>query len=214
MKKEACVSTLAQEREAAITMLFGFAKKTLAREGVTDASLQSIENELAQLAAQKHFFSIEEFPASTTEGGIALYQLRVLEDNSLALYLNVLQPDKQSKPHNHKTWATIAAVEGEELNRIYRRRDDGSDPTRADLEVAREITVQPGNSTHFMPEDIHSIHGKGTDTIRHLHMYGCPLDKLSGREGFDLETGAVVNYNNNYMTPAIIPTARGVGAVE
>lgn len=205
------VSTLAQEREAAITKLFNFAKKTLARDGVTDSSLQNIENELAQLAMQKHIFSLEEFPASTKEDGIALYQLRVLDDDLLALYLNVLQPGKQSKPHNHKTWATIAAVEGAETSRVYRRLDDGSDPVRAHLEVEREVVVQPGSSIHLMPEDIHSIHGQDTGIIRHLHMYGCSLEKLTGRQGFDLETGEIVNYNKSYMVPSIILAGLSAG---
>jgi len=193
-----------QARKAAIDELFRFAQTTLAQDGVTPASLQRIEQALARLAARKPLFDPQEFPAAPAEGNVALYQLRVQEDEALALYLNVLQPGQQTRPHNHKTWAAIAAIEGQELNRVYRRCDDGSEPTRAALEIVREVTVEPGRSISFMPEDIHSIHGQGTDTIRHLHMYGRPLDKLDQREGFDLQTGEVVSYNKNYMTPAII----------
>jgi len=193
-----------QARKAVIDELFDFAQTTLAHDGVTPASLQRLEEALARLAARQSLFDAQEFPAAPVEGNVALYQLRVQEDEALALYLNVLQPGQQTRPHNHKTWAVIAAVEGQELNRVYKRCDDGSDPTRATLEVVREITVEPGRSISFMPEDIHSIHGQGSGIIRHLHMYGRPLEKLSQREGFDLQTGEVVSYNKNYMTPAII----------
>jgi len=193
-----------QARRAAIDDLFNFAQTTLAQDGVTPASLQRIEAALARLAARHSLFDPQEFPAAPAAGNVALYQLRVQDDDALALYLNVLQPGQQTQPHNHKTWAVIPAIAGQELNRVYRRCDDGSDPTRATLEVVREVTVEPGRSISFMPEDIHSIHGHGSGIIRHLHMYGCPLDKLTQREGFDLQTGAVVSYNKNYMTPPII----------
>jgi len=208
MQENPCTSNVSaqqvQDRRVAIDDLFNFVQTTLVQDGVTPASLQRIEQALARLAARKALFDPQEFPASPADGNVALYQLRVQEDETLALYLNVLQPGQQTQPHNHKTWAVIAAVEGQELNRVYRRCDDGSDSTRAMLEVVREVTVEPGRSISFMPEDIHSIHGQGTDIIRHLHMYGRPLDKLDQREGFDLQTGAVVSYNKNYMTPAII----------
>jgi len=193
-----------QVRKLAIDGLFDFAQQTLAHAGVTPSSLHRIEQALAALAARRSLFDVQDFPAVTGSNGKALYQLRVQDDDALALYLNVLQPGQQTRPHNHKTWAAIAAIEGQELNRVYRRCDDGTEPMWAALEIVREVTVEPGRSISFMPEDIHSIHGQGGEVIRHLHMYGCPLDKLSAREGFDLQTGQVVNYNKNYMTPAII----------
>jgi hypothetical protein len=47
----------------------------------------------------------------------------------------------------------------------------------------------------FLPEDIHSIHVVGDQPTLHFHLYGQPLETLSGRIGVKLETGEVVNYN-------------------
>jgi len=197
--------TAKAELRRLIDALFADVGALLAREGVASASLRCVESMLAALAARADLFPESRFPPSAEPDGIALYQLGLAgAGESLALYLNVLRPGKQSRPHDHTTWAAIAAVQGRELNRVYRRRDDGSDPQRAELELAREIVVRPGTTISFLPDDIHSIHGQEGESIRHLHLYGRPLDRLTERKGYDLETGEVVNYNRSYMTPAIV----------
>ena len=35
----------------------------------------------------------------------------------------------------------------------------------------------------------------------HFHLYGQPLETLSGRIGIDLATGEIVNYNATQMKP-------------
>ena len=54
-------------------------------------------------------------------------------DGRFAMYLLALNPGNETKPHDHTTWAVVTAVEGQELNRVYRRTDDGSDPERCTL---------------------------------------------------------------------------------
>jgi len=192
-------------RHVAVKALMSKVQAIMAANDLTRATLAKVEGALDVLACTPGLFDPAEYPASTDPGGIALYQIHVEPNNGLALYLNVLQPGKSSKPHNHTTWAAIAALQGQETNQFYRRIDDGSVPGRAILEAERTVVVQPGTTVSLLPDDIHSIHGRGIDVIRHLHLYGRPLDQLDGRLGFDLEAGTVVNYNANYMTPTIIP---------
>ena len=93
----------------------------------------------------------------------------------------------------------FVALEGEELNRVYRRTDDGTDPERATLDIEREVVVRPGTPIAFLPEDIHSIHVSGSAPTLHFHLYGRPLETLSGRLGYELDTGRVVRYNTTHM---------------
>lgn len=40
----------------------------------------------------------------------------------------------------------------------------------------------------------------GNTPTRHFHLYGRALETLTGRVGYDLPTGRVLNYNRNYMS--------------
>jgi predicted metal-dependent enzyme (double-stranded beta helix superfamily) len=171
-------------------------------QGVTRASLDAIRAELMQLAAQEHLFPSAEFPPPPNgEKGSNRYAMQMDEDGRFALYLNALNPGNSTKPHDHTTWAVVVAVDGQELNKVYDRVDDGSDPERCEMRVREEIMVEPGRGICLMPEDIHSIHTTGTVPTRHLHMYGLALEKLDGRRAFDDQTGQVSYYNKNFLKP-------------
>ena len=81
--------------------------------------------------------------------------------------------------------------------------DDPSSPLADEARVRLgELTVQPGTSINFLPEDIHSIHVVGNEPTLHFHLYGQPLETLSGRIGVEPETGRVVNYNATQFKPS------------
>jgi len=171
-------------------------------EGITRASLEKIKAELLALAAQSHLFPTSEFPPPPPgEKAGRRYLLQEDADHRFALYLNALNPGNETKPHDHTTWASIVAVEGQELNRLYDRVDDGRTEGKATLKLRAEVMVEPGNGIAFMADDIHSIHTTGTVPTRHLHMYGLALEKLENRVGYDIEAGTVVPYNRNFMAP-------------
>lgn len=174
------------------------------------AALAAVAERLEALAAQPGLFTRADFPppAPLADGGAGVgasirYRLNPDDgDGGIALYLNSINPGKTTIPHNHDTWAVIVAVEGEEQNRVYRRTDDGRDPGRARLVLAQEVTVRPGTPIAFLPEDIHSIAVTGTQPTLHFHLYGRPLETLTGRIGIDLATGDVLDYNATQFTPS------------
>ncbi|WP_349607094.1 MULTISPECIES: cysteine dioxygenase family protein [Cupriavidus] len=169
-------------------------------------TLASISTRLQALASQRTLFTHEDFPppsAAEGSGASTRYRLNPADgDDGIALYLNAINPGKTTIPHNHDTWAVIVAVEGREHNRVYRRTDNGQEPGVARLELVQELTVEPGTSIAFLPDDIHSIHVLGDTPTLHFHLYGRPLETLTGRYGVRLETGEIVNYNATQMQPS------------
>ena len=191
-------------RAAAVAATIDRIRAIEAEHGVTRPALEKIRAEMMKLAAQEHLFPSATFPPPPNgEKGSNRYLLQEDPGNRFALYMNALNPGNSTKPHDHTTWAVVVAVDGQELNKVYERLDDGSDPDRCELRVREEIMVEPGRGICLMPEDIHSIHTTGDRPTRHLHMYGLALEKLDNRKGYDPETGEVVPYNSNFMKPTL-----------
>lgn len=197
---------VAAQRRAAVDQALDDVRAIAATQPFDRAVLARITARLEQLASLTALFTRADFPPPAIDervGASTRYRLNPGDgDDGVALYLNSINPGKTSIPHNHTTWATIVAVEGQEENRVYRRTDDGSDPAVATLELDREVTVQPGTSIGFLADDLHSIHVIGEQPTLHFHLYGRPLETLSQRIGVNLATGAVVNYNATQMTPS------------
>lgn len=189
-------------RSAAVAATMDRVKAIARSQGVTRASLDAIKAEMLALAAHEPLFPAAEFPPPPAgETGAKRYLLQEEPDGQFAVYLLALNPGNASKPHDHTTWAVVVSVEGQELNRVYRRVDDASVPGKARLELAREVVVAPGQGIALMPEDIHSIHTEGTRPTRHLHVYGLALERLDRRQGFDMDAGTVQPYNKAFMQP-------------
>lgn len=189
------------ERKRAIDDTIADIKAIAAGDGISYESLDKIAVRLKALAAQRALFPETEFPppASRDAEASTRYLLHKDADDTFALYLNSINPGKNTVPHNHTTWAVIVAVDGEELNRVYKRLDDGSDDEHVVVELDREVVVAPGAAhVAFLSDDIHSIHVEGDHSTRHFHLYGLALERLTERVGYDLENKKVINYNRNF----------------
>lgn len=193
---------IAAARAAAVAATLDRIRAIEKAQGVTRASLDAIKAEMLELSAHEKLFPTAEFPPLPAgEKGSQRYLLQEDPGGRFAMYMLALNPGNSTKPHDHTTWAVVAAVEGQELNRVYRRADDGSVPGHCRLELAREVVVEPGTGIALMPEDIHSIHTTGDRSTRHLHVYGMALEKLDQRLAYDQETGVVKPYNSSFMQP-------------
>jgi len=191
-------------RSAAVSVAMDRVKAIERSQGVTRPALEAIMAEMMTLAEQQQLFPAAEFPPPPAgEKGSKRYLMQEDPDGRFALYLLALNPGNATKPHDHTTWAVVTAVEGQELNRVYRRTDDGAVPGQARLEMVREVMVEPGRGIALMPDDIHSIHTTGSTTTRHLHVYGLALERLNRRQGFDPEAGTVQPYNQAFMKPTV-----------
>jgi predicted metal-dependent enzyme (double-stranded beta helix superfamily) len=191
------------ENRAAVIEEFLQQIRAIHQRGVDRAALVEIVTLLEGLTERRDLFNFEAFPAPVPGQGSTAFRYRLNDDGDTpTLYLNSLLPGKNTIAHNHETWAVISAIEGQEINYVYGRSDDGSDPKVARLHLEKEVIVQPGTSIAFLGEDLHGIRVEGEQPTLHFHLYGLPLESLNGRYGVEAD-GRVLNYNASQMAPSI-----------
>jgi predicted metal-dependent enzyme (double-stranded beta helix superfamily) len=172
--------TIARERARAIDAALGRIRELEHDLGVTRAGVEAISKVLLELAAGEELFPPASFPLA--DPGPAqrprFYRLAEDPDHRFALYANASRGGVDSPVHNHTTWAVVVGIRGEELNRFYRRNDDG-------VEQTGERSVGRGTAVAMLPDDLHSIHIHGDEPVLNLHMYGLGLEQLHERRFFD-----------------------------
>lgn len=181
------MTSINDSRDQAVETLFADVQTMLNDHTLNRGLLTEIRDKLIALAGQFSLWSEDDFPQSKGDTLHARYL--VAQAGDLTLYLNVMRPGNRTPPHNHTTWACIAAVSGDEQNYLYERLDDASVTGKAELRQSAHITVSPGSGVALMPADIHHVEIVGDQAIRHLHLYGRPLESLDERLSFDMAAG-------------------------
>ena len=181
------MTSINDTRDRATDTLIADVQSILDERSLDQDSLAQIKAKLIDIAGQATLWSEFDFPQS--EGERLHVRYFVAQAGELTLYLNVMKPGNKTPPHNHTTWACIAAVAGEEQNYFYERLDDGSSAGKAELRQTTHVTVAPGTGVAMMPDDIHHVEIVGDQAIRHLHLYGRPLEALDQRLSFDMAAG-------------------------
>jgi len=177
-------------RQAAVEAAVADIHALAAGNEVTPDALSQIKERLMALAAQADLFPEADFPPPSADAKITANVYRVAEDDDhrFALYVQSARGTLDTPAHNHTTWAVIAGIQGEELNRLY----DRTPGNRA--RQMGELVVKKGRAVAFMPDDLHSIHVDGSETVINFHMYGKALDHLHEREFFHEESGEWRNF--------------------
>lgn len=159
-------------------------RRVVALAGVNRAALADIQAILGRLAARRDLLTCERFALPPGQISV-LHTLGTDMECGCTLYANRSDGGLASPPHDHNTWAVIAAVHGTEFNRLYRRETlaDGSERVSA----GREIALKEGASIALMPQDVHSIRVEPGTRLLNLHLYGAAMDRQSGRRRFDAQ---------------------------
>lgn len=183
------MTAIAQTRRQSVDALLSETRAALAGRPLDRSVIADIKESLIRLAGQRAYWDDPAYP--DPEGDERQSRFLIAQDSpdGLSLYLNVMRPGKKIPPHNHTTWACIAAVIGDEQNYLYDRLDDGAAPGKAEIRRTAHVEVKPGTGIALMPDDIHHVEISGSAPIRHLHFYGRPLENLTERLTFDPEAG-------------------------
>ena len=177
--------SLNQERKEAICSTIDNIRMIESEYGVTKPGLAEILKQLQGLATRVEWFSEDEFPAPDLDAAESSHVYRISEDpndHRFALYVQSARAPTSTPPHNHDTWAVIAGINGNELNRFYRATEEG-------VEVVGSHVVQAGTGVTLLPDDLHSIHITDEGCVINFHMYGLGLEYLTKRQYYDRKSG-------------------------
>lgn len=104
-------------------------------------------------------------------------------------------PGDNAKAHNHDTWGMVGVIENEIQETRFRRKDDGSRPDYAELEVAAVLKNKAGMVSCLVSpnDDIHEMNNvTGRDTVE-IHVYGKDLTDMP-RLRFDVASKSVKTF--------------------
>ena len=157
----------------------------VASETETEAITDRIKPLALKLASDPGWFE-DKYRYTDPDQGVGLHLLHEEDNHDLAVFAIAWAPGRGVDAHNHKTWAVVSGIEGQEHETTYSRRDDGSKPGFADLVATNEETLYPGTAVCCHPEDIHSVINNGDKVAVSLHTYGRHLNH-TGRSTFDVQ---------------------------
>jgi predicted metal-dependent enzyme (double-stranded beta helix superfamily) len=158
--------------------------RTIVAKETDPVKITDLVAPLAKKFAQSPGWFRPEYRECDAEQGFGVHMLHEEPNHDLAVFLVSWLPSRGTAPHNHKTWAVVVGMEGEEKEISYDRLDDGATPGHADLKRGGEQVITAGEITRCYPEHIHSVWNVGKNVSMSLH--GRHIN-YTGRSEFDVE---------------------------
>jgi predicted metal-dependent enzyme (double-stranded beta helix superfamily) len=139
-------------------------------------------------------------------GGIGQYALYRAPDGSLCLFSLVVPQGSATPVHDHLAWGLVGIYRGQQHETVYRRRDDGRDPTRAELEIARQQTLASGEFYTLLPplDDIHFVRTISDVPSISIHLLANDTACV-WRHRFDPSSGLVTPFRSGYSNAPCPP---------
>jgi predicted metal-dependent enzyme (double-stranded beta helix superfamily) len=131
--------------------------------------------------------------------GIGQYALYRAEDGSLCLFSLVVPAGAATPVHDHLAWGLVGVYRGIQDEIVYRRLDDGHDPARADLEVAKRQTLKRGEFYPLLPplDDIHYVKTTSDTPSISIHLLANDTACV-WRHRFEPASGLVTPFRSGY----------------
>lgn len=161
--------------------------RTIVADGRSEREIVERVKPLARRLAAAPGWLRPEHRECNPEQGFGVHLLHEEPGHDLAVFVIAWLPDRGTLPHNHKTWAVVVGLEGQERESFWERRDDGSRPGHARIERAGERLMREGDVSACLPDEIHSVWNCGGSTSLSLHTYGRHIN-FTGRSEFDPAT--------------------------
>lgn len=146
--------------------------------------------------------------SSRMGGGIGQYALYRAEHGSLCLFSLVVPAGAATPVHDHLAWGLVGIYRGRQDETVYRRLDDGSDPSRAQLEVAKRQQLGRGEFYTLLPpaDDIHYVTTISDTASISIHLLANDTACV-WRHRYDPEHGLVTPFRSGYANAPCPPDA-------
>jgi predicted metal-dependent enzyme (double-stranded beta helix superfamily) len=146
--------------------------------------------------------------ASRMGGGIGQYALYRAQDGSLCLFSLVVPVGASTPVHDHLAWGLVGIYRGRQDETVYRRLDDGHDPARADLEIAKRQELGHGEFYSLLPpaDDIHYVRTISDAPSISIHLLANDTACV-WRHKFDPASGVVTPFRSGYANAPCPPDA-------
>ena len=133
-------------------------------------------------------------------GKFVQYAIYRADDASLSVMAMVVPSGVATPVHDHRAWGLVGVYQGRQREKVYRRRDDGSQPDFADLEQVAENILAPGDITTLVPPDgdIHMIETISSEPSISIHVLGNDIG-CEHRHRYDVERKAVHRFKSGYV---------------
>jgi predicted metal-dependent enzyme (double-stranded beta helix superfamily) len=142
--------------------------------------------------------------------GVASWAVYRSQEPDLCIFTMVVPPGAATRVHNHLTDGWVGLVQGGQIEREFRRVDDGSQPGVARLELTSEAPIRVGELTAlaYPDHDIHQIFTTSAEASISLHVLCNDLGTVR-RQTFDAEAGTVEDFVSGYSN---VEGGAGIGA--
>jgi predicted metal-dependent enzyme (double-stranded beta helix superfamily) len=169
--------------------LIAEAEAITSRAGIDESAFREIGVCLRRLTQEPDLVTEEHLISLHGSGATATILGRGTTGS--VLMLARFPAESETPIHNHNSWGVACVLRGRDRYRSWDRVDDGSDPEVADIRLAWERDLGPGDFVWFglPPDDIHSQQGIDDAALELVYFGSDPF--AQPRAYFDPTTGAV-----------------------
>ena len=142
-------------------------------------------------------------PGSGMGGGIGQWLLYRSGEGDLSLFSLVVPAGSATPVHDHLAYGLVGLYRGQQLERVYARRDDGEAEGQADLALVEDRRLAAGEIYDLLPPDgdIHAVETLGEVDSVSIHLLANDVGCI-WRHAFDPAAGTVRAFRSGYSNRA------------